>query len=379
MAAAFEVVSPTAVQAVVEVQATEKRKYKPAGALWSAQVAPPLVVAKMVTAPPPAELDPTAMQVEVLGHESPPTVRRPEGTGWLAQVAPPSLVPTITGALWVVVSPSTSQAVLEAHEMAESGPTPLGRLWVTQVAPPSLERTTMPGPTSWPGPTCPALLASPTAVHTEGEGHETAARLYTPVGRAKTLAQVFPPSVVRTTAPGPYAVEPPTARHSVVEGHDTALRDSTGALWAVQPVGPARAIWAFPTAAHTEVLGHDTPSRGLVVGTGFSLLQPGAMAQVPLKSNVMATPPPLIPKEPTKPTAVHSAVDGHETPVRAPPCPWNSAWVYVVVNHVAPPSVVTAVSGWGGQDGNGRHEPVGTELPAAAQSVAEGHEIPHSV
>lgn len=86
----------------------------------------------------------------------------------------------MSGALVLASEPIASQTELEAHETAERGPVPVGRVCIVQLAPPSVELRTTPGaappdPKSiWPG-----VADPPTAVHTDGEGHETAKRVDT--------------------------------------------------------------------------------------------------------------------------------------------------------------------------------------------------------
>jgi hypothetical protein len=160
---------PTAVQEVVEVQATASRS-SPAGTVSAAQVVPPSVVPMIV---PPL----TAVQSEVDGHDSWPPVPNPVGTAWSCHVVPPLVVPRISG-LPEVVAPSASQTDVEAHEIAPSAPASAGRLCSVHVAPPSAELTTAPGPVS-PKPAKPPS-APPTAVQMDVVGHETASRSSTP-------------------------------------------------------------------------------------------------------------------------------------------------------------------------------------------------------
>jgi hypothetical protein len=131
------------------------------GMLSSAQVDPSVVP---MTAPGPLRVAlPTALQLVAEAQAMPESVERPVGICSVTQLVPPLVVETTAGGPLTVTAPPALQTLVEGQAMETSSNNPLGGTWVTHVVPP-LRVVTMAAASE---------VVSPTAVHTDVEGHET--------------------------------------------------------------------------------------------------------------------------------------------------------------------------------------------------------------
>jgi hypothetical protein len=122
--------------------------------------------------------------------------------------------------------------------------------------------------------------ASPTAVHTEEVGQETAMRSSTPSGATKAVVQLVPPFVLVATAATLMLVHPAAIQSEAVE-HDTVSTALMGAACVVHPDAPAVEITPPPTETHTDVVGQETlcTAEGSVVP-----VQTATKVQLPLRT-----------------------------------------------------------------------------------------------
>ncbi len=135
----------------------------------------------------------------------------------------------------------------------------------------------------------------------------------------------FQPSANVASATG-LLVKAPTAVHALAAGHDTPARMlplpplASGDVWIVQ-LAPfqrsARVSWTsalvmkYPTAVHAALDVHDTPLR-LVIPSPVGFGVAWSVQLTPFQRSANGTSPPLR----SYPTAVHALIDAQDTLVR---------------------------------------------------------------
>ena len=248
----------------------------------------------------------------------------PDGAVWLCHVAPPSVVPTMTGVRGL---PNASQTDVEAHETAERAPTPAGRLSVAQ-SPRRRKIAGRPPALSDPRRMWQSVRP-PAAMHTDAEKHETEEAGYriretergrptrTPIGGLERLFQAARP-----------AVRPPDTKQSEDMGTSHPRGRPRSDLRLDQPVELAVAISRsepaayHPTAVQAEAEKQETPRGWSCSSREGEIPQPVTRVHVPLRRmpSDVSSPPRYGVLFVRRPTAMHSDVEGHETPENESPC-----------------------------------------------------------
>src|SRR5215470_14068002 len=349
---------------------------------------PPLHRSARVSGPEPVRLSPNAVQTVRAGQETPARVMfwLPLGLGvaWACQVWPFHRSASVLARVWFPTAVHAEAAVQATPLRPALGPCGAGlKVGTIRHLRPSHRSASV--PSDWP---VAGLNSLPTAMQDDRDVHATPFRSLTP--RPGGLAvgwmlQVWPfHRSARVASPGPVvsARRPPTAVHADGEVHDTESRNHPPP--GGSGVGRMRQVWPFHCSASVLVAGpengfpcpptarqdhrdrHETPIRlppsaGLGVGwmvQEWPFHRCAVVSEVPRLLLVF-------------PTATHAEPDTQDAAFRLPaaaPGGLGACWT----RHVLPSHRSASVAG------DRLLNKSGPEYPTARQPVAEVHATPYS-